>query len=102
MAKSFKTIYFSSELMLEAEKKEIDINAICNEALRIAVNREANQGTPAGELGNFLDKQAFHEKNKQIMRKLAKNKDERFNRNLHLYATEYGLSIAEALKEIEG
>ena len=100
MAKSIKSIYFRSELLLSAEAQDIDVNAICNEALKIAVNRGHNQGTTEGAFGNFLQTQAEKAKDIEIVRKLSKNRDERFNAALKVFCSKYDLHLHEALKEI--
>lgn len=103
MAKSIKSIYFESALLLEAEAQNIDVGAICNEALRIAISKE--KGTEGGKVADFIKNQAQRAKNTAIMKKLAAHRDtpaglEKFQKNLRIYCTEYGLDIAEAIKEI--
>ena len=98
MAKCFRTIYFDAAVFLEAEKQHADFNGICNEALRLFVNRQANEGTTAGALGNYIQDETNKQKNIEIMRKLGKNRDEKFNKNLKIFCEAYHLTPQEALK----
>jgi hypothetical protein len=98
MAKSFKTIYFESELMLEAERQKVDLNLLCNEALRAVLNKDVNSGSVAGAVGNFLDTEAEKTKDLQVLKRLSRVRDERFNQGLRIYCSKYGLELHEALK----
>lgn len=105
MAKSFKTVYFKSENLLEAERQGLNVNLICDEALKLAVNRDLNKGTEAGEMGQYLDKQVLRQKNLKAMQKLSRERNtpmgqEKFTHNLRLYCIEYGLELNQGLKEI--
>jgi len=99
MVKSIKSIYFMSELLMEAEQRKINVADICNEALRIALRSGGNTGSVEGALGNFLNTQAEKANDIKIIRKLSRNKDEAFNRALRAFAIKNTLSLSEALKE---
>lgn len=98
MAKSIKSVYFESVLLIEAEAQGVDINAICNEALKMAVNPVS---TPAGE---ELKKQAELSKDNQTMLKYSLNKSTRHGHEtwvkaVQIYAKKYGLSEGDVLKK---
>jgi hypothetical protein len=99
MAKSIKSIYFASQVLLEAERQRLDLSAICNEALLIAINREKNQGNMAGAFGNYLESQAQRTKDVQIVRKVGLKQSPNYNSILRLFAEKYGITLQEALKE---
>lgn len=104
MAKCMKTIYFESAPFIKAEEIGIDIGAICNEALKIAVNNENAQGTTEGALGNFLNHQAGRAKDLAICRRLyahkEKDRNDNFNKAIRMFCEKYELDLAAAMKEV--
>jgi hypothetical protein len=100
MAKSIKSIYFYSDLLIKAEEQDLNLNALCNEALRIAVNKKENQGEVEGALGNYLTHQTERINDMKILRRLSKKRNERFNRALHAFAEKYNMELYEVIKEL--
>lgn len=100
MAKSIKSVYFDSAVLLEAERQKLDIGGICNEALRLAVNKSVNQGTTEGALGNFLEHEAHKRSDLAIIKRLHSKQHPNFNQGLKIYAERYNLSISDAMKEV--
>lgn len=98
MAKSIKSVYFESALLIEAEAQQIDINSICNQALKMAV---APISTPAGE---ELKIQAEISKDNQTMIKYSTNRNTRSGREtwakaVQMYSKKYNLSETDVLKK---
>lgn len=98
MAKSIKSVYFESILLIQAEEQGIDINSICNEALKMAVNPVS---TAAGE---ELKKQAELSKDNQTMVRYStglstKSGREIWARAVQVYAKKYNLSEADVIRK---
>jgi hypothetical protein len=98
MAKSIKSVYFESALLIEAEAQKVDINSLCNEALRMAVN---SVSSPAGE---ELKKQAETAKDNQTMVRYSTNRNTKSGREtwakaVALYGQKYNLSEGEVLRK---
>ena len=98
MAKSIKSVYFESILLIEAEAQKVDVNNICNEALRMAVSATS---TPAGE---ELKKQAELSKDNQTMLKYSMNRGTKSGREtwakaVALYGKKYELNEGEVLRK---
>jgi hypothetical protein len=99
MAKSLKSVYFESELLLEAEKQGLKdrINAICNEALRVALNSDS-------DLGAELKLKAEKKKDEQIMLKYSLKRNSRqgakvWAKAVDLYSQKYKMSIDDVLRK---
>lgn len=97
VAKCLKSIYFPAEVILEAEKKELDINSICVEALSTAINENSN-------IGAELKRAAELSKDNQVMLRLSLKRNsslykERWIKAVQTYAFKYNLEIAEVLKK---
>lgn len=104
MAKSIKSIYFDSVILIEAETQGIEISAICNEALLLAVNQFKNQGTTEGAFANLLQNKAMRTKDLLIVKKHYSNreKDKKglFEQAISMYCEKYHLDRHEAMKEV--
>jgi hypothetical protein len=98
-AKSIKSIYFNSALLQEAFNNQIDVGVICNEALKLAVHRDANSGSVEGAFGNFLNNQDEKAKEAKLIRKLSATKDGRLNTALRAFCEKYDIPLHVAIKE---
>ena len=101
MAKSLKSIYFESELIIEAEKQGMEkrLNDLCNEALRMALNNDSAAGLK-------LREEADLRKDNNTMRRIEINKDTRqgsirWGKAVTLYAQKYGMDIADVLRKFD-
>ena len=99
MAKSLKSIYFDSELLIEAEKLNIKMNDICNEALRVVLNSDSTTG-------EAIRKEAELRKDNNTMRKIEIGKNsrvgaERWGKAVKLYAQKYEMNIVEVLRKFQ-
>lgn len=100
MAKSIKSIYFESNLLIEAENLNLDINSLCNEAIRLALNSEND------ETGLELKKKAEASKDEQVLIRCSLLRNSRAGREkwakvVTAYARKYNLSIEEVLRKYE-
>ncbi len=104
MVKSISTIYIESEVLNAAKLAGLPISQICEEALKLSVQKqpEGSTGSVEGALGNFLNAQAEKNKDIQTIRKLGANRERdregRFNRALKIFCEKYGLDMAQAIK----
>ena len=100
MAKSIKSVYFESELMLMAEQQDININHICNEALRLALH-------PADSVaGAEILTKAEQAKDNQTMTKAHLNISTPRGRAIWakavgLYSAKYGMTEIEVLRKFQ-
>lgn len=98
MVKSISTIYISSEILTEAKAKNLPISQICEEALKLSLNVDTNTGSVGGALGTFLNLQAEKKKDMETIRRLSRNRDQRFNRALKAFGEKYSMELIEVLK----
>ena len=101
MAKCFRTIYFEAEIYLEAEKQKLDFNSVCNEAVRLALNLDKNEGTTAGALGNFLNHEVERKKDFEIVRKLRTKNIDKYNQGVKILMEKYHLEFEKVVNETQ-
>jgi hypothetical protein len=96
MAKSIKSIYFESDLMLKAEEKNLNLNFLCNEALRLALNDKSNTG-------QAINDAAEQAKDNQTMLRIKMIKGsmgrEKWQKAVIMYGQKYDLTIDEVIKK---
>jgi uncharacterized protein YggU (UPF0235/DUF167 family) len=100
MVKAITTIYLQSGILEEAKARKLEISRICEEALKLSLNHEANSGKVEGALGNFLTHQAEKKKDIDIIKRLSRKRDEKFSHALRVYCAKYNIELSEAVKEI--
>lgn len=102
MGKCFRTIYFDAETYIEAEKQNIDFNAICNEAIKMVLNKEENKGTTKEATGNVLSFEAQKSKDIDLLKRLnttiTPTGKQKFLRVFVAFCQKYNLSQNEANK----
>ena len=100
MAKSLKSIYFESELIIEAEKQDLNVNSICNEALRLALNTDS-------ATGEKLRLDAELRKDEQILMRCNVNRSksrvgaETWRKVVTAFATKYKMDIEDVLRKYQ-
>lgn len=95
MAKSIKSIYFESDLMLKAEEKQLNLNFVCNEALRLALNDNSSTG-------QAINNAAEQAKDNQTMTRIKMIKGylgrEKWQKAVIMYGQKYDLTIDEVIR----
>ena len=96
MAKSLKSVYFDSQLLLNAEEQKLNVNAICNEALSMALNQD-------DLIGEEIRKKAELRKDNQTMTKYNINRQSRIGAQIwakavNAYAQKYKMDISDVLR----
>lgn len=105
MAKSIKSVYFESEVLIEAEKQGIDVNLICNEALRALVFQDKVKPENT-EVMKEMQEKAERDKNDAIIQRMFnartdavgqvnKSAHRRFVQALKVYCEAYRLNEDE-------
>jgi len=98
MAKSLKSVYFESSLIIQAEEENVNINLICNEALRMALNATTNP------VGAEINKQADIAKDNQTMIKYSCKLNSPMGRAVWakavaMYAEKYDMTQEDVVKK---
>ena len=97
MAKSLKSIYFESELIIEAEKQDLNLNSICNEALRLTLNKDS-------ATGEKIRNDAEARKDEQVLVRCSTNRSksrmgaETWRKVVTAYAQKYKMDIEDVLR----
>lgn len=95
MVKCLKSIYFDAQLMMNAEKEELDIALLCNEALKMALD-------PTNKAGEDLKNEVMLSKDNQILTRNSMNRTrlgrQKFEQLALAYATKYKLTLDEVIK----
>jgi len=100
MAKSLKSVYFESELIIEAEKQKLRINDVCNEALRLALNSDS-------EAGEKIRMDAELRKDEQVLIRCSMNKvksrvgAETWRKVVTAFAQKYKIDITDVLRKYQ-
>ena len=100
MAKSLKSIYFESELIIEAEKQDLNLNSICNEALRLTLNKDS-------ATGEKIRNDAELRKDEQVLLRCSVNKSksrvgaETWRKVVTAFAQKYKMDIENVLRRYQ-
>lgn len=116
MVKSISTIYLDSDLLIEAKQKQVNISAICNEAIYLALQK-GEEGSTAQAVGKFINNKVEERNSKEQYNKNVATLRKIFQKTkigelsqigylkaLKLFCNEYkiGSEQAQAIAEVEG